>query len=67
MTGRVQVHFFIDETGAVRMPSVEAPAHPYLAETAVNAVREWKFEPATRRGRPVLIAASQQFDFLEKK
>lgn len=65
--GKLQVHFYIDEQGAVRMPSVEASAHPYLAETAVNAVREWKFEPATRHGRPVLVAASQEFDFIEKK
>jgi TonB family protein len=61
--GRVRVHFYIDEDGVVRMPSVEAGAHPYLADAAVTAVREWKFEPPTSRGRPVLVAASQVFDF----
>jgi TonB family protein len=61
--GRVQVFFYVDEHGAVRLPSVEAGAHPYLAAEAVAAVREWKFEPPTSRGRPVLVAASQVFDF----
>ena len=64
--GKVQVRFFIDEQGAVRLPAVEAGAHPYLSEQAVAAVREWRFEPPMRHGRPVLIAASQEFDFSAK-
>jgi TonB family protein len=64
--GKVLVHFYIDEQGVVRLPSVEAGAHPYLSEQAVAAVREWRFEPPTRYGRPVLIAASQEFDFSAK-
>lgn len=63
VTGKVEVHFYIDEKGAVRMPAVKAGAHPYLAEVAVSAVREWKFEPPTSKGNPVLIAASQEFNF----
>ena len=65
--GKVQVRFYIDEKGAVRMPSVEPGAHPYLANEAVAAVREWKFEPPTSKGRPVLVAASQEFDFNGEK
>lgn len=61
--GHVRVRFYIDETGAVRQPAIASPAHPYLAEQAVAAVRTWKFRPATERGRPVLIAASQDFAF----
>jgi len=61
--GTVQVHFYIDETGAVRMPSVEESAHPYLAEVAVKAVRGWHFEPAMANGKPVVVAARQEFDF----
>lgn len=61
--GKVEVRFYIDETGAVRLPAVDANAHPYLADTALAAVKEWRFEPPTHRGRPVLIAASQVFDF----
>jgi TonB family protein len=61
--GKVQVRFYIDETGAVRMPSVDAESHPYLAHQAIEAVRDWKFEPPVSKGRPVLVAASEEFDF----
>lgn len=61
--GTVKVHFYIDETGAVRMPAVEGEAHPYLSNIAVDAVREWKFAPPTSRGKPVLVAAQQDFQF----
>lgn len=61
--GKVQVHFYIDSTGTVRMPAVDANAHPYLAQAAVAAVREWKFEVPTANGKPVLIAARQDFEF----
>lgn len=61
--GKVQVHFYIDQTGVVRMPSVEASPDPYLSAMAVAAVREWRFQPPTARGQPVLIAARQEFNF----
>lgn len=62
--GRVEVHFYIDEKGEVRMPSVQAGPDPYLMEKAVEAMKSWKFEPPTSRGRPVLVAAAQTFDFV---
>jgi TonB family protein len=65
--GKVQVRFYIDQQGKVRMPSIETGAQPYLAAQAVAAVREWKFEPPTSRGQPVLVAASQEFDFRSTK
>lgn len=61
--GRVRVHFYIDEQGAVRMPAVSADTHPYLSWAAIKALREWKFAPPTRRGQPVLVAATQEFNF----
>jgi outer membrane biosynthesis protein TonB len=59
----VQVHFYIDEKGVVRMPAVQNGPHPYLMEMAVEAMKGWKFEPPTSRGRPVLVAAAQTFEF----
>lgn len=61
--GRVQVEFYIDENGDVRMPAVAAGTHPYLSTVAVEALRGWKFEPPTRGGRPVQVAAVQEFAF----
>lgn len=63
--GRVQVHFYIDEQGTVRMPAVPAESNPYLSTAALQAMRLWKFEPPTYGGRPVLVAAMQEFNFGE--
>ena len=61
--GSVTVSFFIDQNGAVRLPSVSAAADPDLAAAAIDALRKWKFEPPTCKGRAVLVRASQQFNF----
>lgn len=61
--GNVKIHFYIDENGEVRMPSVEGEAHPYLAAEAIAAVREWRFTPPTAQGEPVTVAALQEFHF----
>jgi TonB family protein len=62
-TGQVTVSFYIDESGAVRLPSVDASEDPELAAIAIDALRNWKFEPPTCKGRPVLVRASQLFSF----
>jgi TonB family protein len=61
--GEVTVEFYIDETGAVRMPFVIDLPQADLANLAVLAVRDWKFEPPTCRGRPVLARVRQLFRF----
>lgn len=61
--GKVQVYFYIDEKGEVRFPSVMADANPYLCDIAVTALRGWRFEPATSHGQPVMVAATQEFNF----
>ena len=63
MRGNVTVDFYIDETGAVRMPAIAKTDHPYLAAAAVAAVREWSFAPPLRKGRPVLAHCQQVFRF----
>jgi TonB family protein len=63
VSGVVTVRFYIDEQGNVRLPSVSGISDPYLSEQAVDAVKAWKFQPLTSRGRPVLVSAQQQFNF----
>ena len=71
--GAVEVQFYINEAGEVRMPAVVNADRVDIAVEALDAVRQWKFEPPTRKGRPVMITAMQRFDFdketaaLEKK
>lgn len=61
--GEVAVYFYIDERGAVRLPYVRNHDHPLLARLAVEAVRQWRFEPPTRHGRPALVQVRQLFRF----
>jgi TonB family protein len=59
----VAIDFYIDETGTVRMPAVSIKDDSELTALAVMALRQWKFEPPTRNGRPVLVKATQVFNF----
>lgn len=63
LVGRVRVEFYIDPEGQVRFPLVVSNAHPLLASVVTAAVKEWRFEPPRRRGRPVLVFATQEFKF----
>lgn len=64
----VTVEFYIDEEGKVRAPTVErSEADNIYAAAAVEAVSQWRFAPPLRRGRPVLVAAQQDFRFMPKK
>jgi TonB family protein len=61
--GKVTIDFYIDESGAVRMPSLVTTSHPLLAAAATAAIREWRFDPPLRKGRPVLAHCEQVFTF----
>jgi TonB family protein len=63
LVGSVVVDFFIDEAGDVKMPSVLEPEANPLADAAVNAIRQWKFETPVYRGKPALVHARQVFNF----
>jgi TonB family protein len=61
--GDVIVNFYIDETGAVRLPAVDSGNDPELAALAIVAIQHWKFEPPVCRGQKVLTKTSQVFRF----
>jgi len=63
----VAVEFYIDEQGRVRLPSVaRADAGSAYAASALAAVRQWRFDPPTIKGRPVLVLVTQEFNFVPK-
>jgi TonB family protein len=62
-SGDVTVHFFIDEKGNVRIPSIDNTSDAELGSLAILALRQWKFEAPTCKGVPVLVKASQVFRF----
>lgn len=61
--GQVVVEFYIDEGGQIRMPAVISADHDVLGSFAIQAVRQWKFEPPLRGGKPALARVRQTFNF----
>ena len=51
--GVVTLIFIVDETGRVINPRVEKSSHPEFDSPALEAVRQWKFEPAIKGGQRV--------------
>jgi TonB family protein len=62
-TGSVLVEFFIDESGRTRLPVLAEHNDHFLASSALTAIKTWRFEPPTHRGKPVLVQAAQLFVF----
>lgn len=52
-TGTVYVLFSVDTTGTVQGPRVQKSSDPAFEGPALEAVRQWKFEPGTRGGEKV--------------
>jgi len=51
--GLVSVIFVVDETGKVTNPRVESSSHKAFERPALDAVKQWKFEPAIKGGQRV--------------
>lgn len=55
ISGIVIVEALIDKAGAVKQVAVLKPLPYGLTESAVKAVRQWKFQPGTLNGQPVEV------------
>jgi protein TonB len=45
----------IDENGRVQQARLLKPLHPCAERATLNAVRQWRFKPATLDGKPVAV------------
>jgi TonB family protein len=61
--GSVLLRLLIDSSGNVKDPVVVRPLGLGLDEKAIEAVRQWKFEPATKDGEPVEVKANIEINF----
>jgi len=61
---KVLVSFYVDESGHVRLPSVESAASPLLIPNAIKAIEHWEFRPPTLKGRPVLVFTTWSVRFV---
>jgi protein TonB len=51
--GVVTLIFVVDANGRVSAPRVETSSHPAFEKPAVEAVKQWRFEPAVKGGKRV--------------
>ena len=61
--GKVYVIFIVDEQGKVQNAKVQKSSHPAFEQSALNAVKKWKFEPGKRGGKPVKTRMSVPITF----
>ena len=51
--GTVYIIFIVDENGRVMNPMVQKSTAPVFEAPALKAVKQWKFEPGKKNGKPV--------------
>ncbi len=61
--GTVRLHAIINESGQATQITVVTPLGLGLDESAVEAFRHWKFQPAMQDGKPVAVEATVDVAF----
>jgi protein TonB len=61
--GTVYIIFVVDQQGRVENPMVQKASDPIFEKPALNAVKQWKFEPGKRNGKPVRFRMRVPFTF----
>ena len=62
VVGVVKLDVVIDEEGAVEKATAVS-GNPLLVNSAISAVKQWKFTPANISGRPVKVTTTLGFTF----
>ncbi len=63
LQGTVTLSIVIDRDGYAREPLVLRPLGLGLDQKAVEAIRQWRFQPGTKDGEPVSILATVEINF----
>ncbi|SRR5216684_6310420 len=63
INGTVILAIIVTAEGTVRDIKVIKSLDPGLDKQAIAAVRTWKFEPATKNGKPVAVHLKTESDF----
>jgi TonB family protein len=64
--GQVALQVAIDAEGIVQAVRVTKPLHPYLDNAAVQALRQWRYEPVIKEGKPISVVITVTVDFNEE-
>jgi TonB family protein len=62
-SGSTTLLIVVGEDGSVRSVKVLRSLNRDLDAKAIDAVKQWKFEPATKKGTPVSVELAVQIDF----
>jgi protein TonB len=54
ISGTVRLHAIIGKDGTVRELTLES-GHPLLVQAALDAVRQWRYQPTLLNGEPVEV------------
>lgn len=63
VSGTVTLSAIVDTKGSVREVTVARSLEPSLDKAAVAALNEWKFQPATKDGKPVGVQVQIEVSF----
>ncbi|HAV64238.1 MAG TPA: hypothetical protein DCY13_17960 [Verrucomicrobiales bacterium] len=63
LEGTVVLVFVLDEKGRVKEPRIENSTHNGFEQPALEAVRQWMFEPAVKDGQAVRARVRQSIRF----
>src|SRR5665647_2115130 len=63
VAGQVEIQSVVDEKGNLMGMKVTKPLHPYLDFAAVQALRQWKYEPVVQNGKPISVIITQTVNF----
>ena len=61
--GTVYIIFVVDQQGRVENPMVQKSSNPIFEKSALNAIKQWKFEPGKRNGKSVRFRMRVPFTF----
>ncbi len=60
---RVMLEFVVDESGNVQQAKVLDGEYPEFNKASLDAIRKWKFQPATKYGKAVKVRLRLPMDF----
>ena len=63
LIGSVTIDFVVDTNGQVINPYVIESNNPWFERPVIDAILQWKFQPALQAGHPVNVEARQIFEF----
>jgi TonB family protein len=63
LQGGIRLYIVVAEDGTPQNPRVLRGLGLGLDENAIEAVRQWRFQPGTKEGKPVRVAATVEVNF----